>query len=223
MKLEYIGHATFAIDLEDGRRLVIDPYRGMSFDGRFNYPPFHSHCDFALLTHEHLDHNWLGDLQGTPVVVRQAWHDAGLNVRSLFAWHDQYQGTKFHGYVLMKIIESEGLRLAHLGDVGELLSDVSLAAFGPLDVLIIPVGGFYTIDGDEAARITRALHARVTIPCHYKTPLCSLPIEGPERFLSHFDLVHNAQGPVDVHNLPSGILQLAPRFGASRPHIHTKN
>ena len=104
MKLEFIAHATFSIYLNDGRHLVIDPYQAMSFQGRFNYPPYSTKADFVLITHEHLDHNYSGDIEGNPVIVRQSWHDPELSIHSIFAYHDKYEGTRFGGYVLMKII-----------------------------------------------------------------------------------------------------------------------
>lgn len=186
MHIEFIAHATFVITLNDGRRIVIDPYQGMSFQGRFNYPAFQTHADFVVMTHEHLDHSYLGDISNVPVIVRQQWRDSRLFIYSVFAWHDSVGGTKFGGGVQMKVIEADGIRVAHLGDVGEDLSNEQIAALGKLDILILPVGGFYTIDGDAAAALVRRVNAHTVIPCHYKTALCELPIEGPERFLEHW-------------------------------------
>lgn len=214
MHLEYIAHATFLLTLSDGRRLILDPYQGMTFTGRFNYPPFVTAADFALITHEHIDHNYLGDLTDIPVVVRNAWQDARLRVTSQFVWHDKFQGTKFGGGVSMKFIEADGVRLCHMGDCGEMLSDAQVAEMGDIDVLLIPVGGFYTIDGHEAAALARRIHARTVIPCHYRTSLCSLPITGPEEFLSHFgQACRMASCRVSLDALPAGVVVVPPRFG----------
>ena len=218
MKLSFIAHATFTIDLADGRRIVIDPYEAMTFKGRFNYPPFKTNADFVLITHEHIDHNYLGDIQNIPVVVRKSWFDKSLKITSYFAWHDKYEGTKFGGGVWMKMIEAEGIRLLHMGDCGEILTDEQISALGKVDILLIPVGGFYTMDGHEAADLARRIGARVTIPCHYKTSLCSLPITGPEDFLSHFSGYHH----LDVHEtevsaLPDGIVMMQPFLGCIEP------
>ncbi|MBO5752137.1 MAG: MBL fold metallo-hydrolase [Proteobacteria bacterium] len=217
MLLEFIAHATFVITLHDGRRILIDPYQGMSFQGRFNYPAFQTSADFVLITHEHLDHCYLGDISNIPVVVRHQWHDHGLSVHSVFAWHDRFGGTKFGGGVQMKIIEAEGLRIAHLGDVGEDLSDTQIKALGKLDVLILPIGGFYTIDGDAAASLVQRLQVRTVIPCHYKTTLCDLPIEGPERFLTHFktQITCLNQNSMLLGTQPEGIVVMRDKW-----HIH---
>ena len=212
MQLEFIAHATFKITLNDGRILVIDPYLSMSFQGRFNYPKFEDRCDFALITHEHLDHNYLGDLQGNPVIVRNAWHDSNLNIHSVFAWHDKFNGTKFGGYVLMKIIEADGIRLCHMGDCGEILTDEQMDALGNIDILLIPVGGFYTIDGLEAASLAKRIQAKTTIPCHYLTPKCSLKLEDETRFLSQFNQIFTMSGVLNTSDLPEGVVRLASRY-----------
>ncbi len=209
MKLSFIAHATFAIDLDDGRRIVIDPYESMTFKGRFNYPPFCTCADFVLITHEHIDHNYLGDIHNIPVVVRHDWCDSSLKVTSHFVWHDKFEGTKFGGGVWMKLIEADGMRILHMGDCGEILTDEQIAALGRIDILLIPVGGFYTIDGHEAADLALRIGARVTIPCHYQTPLCSLPITGPEAFLSHFPNYHVlSTHEIDASSLPTGIVMM---------------
>ena len=63
MQLEFIAHATFLLRLDSGRSIVIDPYKAHEFNGRFDYPTFAPLCDFAVITHEHIDHAWLGDLR----------------------------------------------------------------------------------------------------------------------------------------------------------------
>ncbi len=215
MKIELIAHATVLLTLDDGRRILIDPYQGHTFSGRFDYPPFETSVDFVLITHEHIDHNYLGDICNIPVVVRNAWHDKGLDISSQFVWHDKFCGTKFGGGVQMKLISADGLRLCHMGDCGEILTDEQIARLGRIDILFIPVGGFYTIDGHEAASLAKRIGARTTIPCHYRTPLCSLPITGPEDFLGHFENVTMlASNEIDAVSLSSGIVVLRDKFNS---------
>lgn len=212
MQIEFVAHATFKIILNDGRILVIDPYQAMSFQGRFNYPKFDDYCDFAVITHEHIDHNYLGDLRGNPVIVRNSWHDKGLDITSIHCWHDKYNGTKFGGSVQIKCISADGIRLCHLGDCGECLSDAQIHSMGKVDVLIIPVGGFYTIDGDEAALLADRIGARIIIPCHYLTSRCSLKLEDASRFLSHYPHRVHLNGIIDVQNMPDGVVMLDSRY-----------
>lgn len=217
MEIEYVAHATFFLRLCSGRRIVIDPYKAHEFGGRFNYPVYAPECDFAVVTHEHIDHAWFGDLRGNPVIVRQAWRDETMRISSVFAYHDTFKGTKFGGYVLMKIIEADGVRLCHLGDLGERLSDEQIAAIGACDAVIVPAGGFYTLDADGAYETACRLGARTVIPCHYRTALCALPLTGVEPFLAHFDRFEHLRGGMHrVRDLPAGVVVLDDAFsGAS--------
>lgn len=207
MNIKFICHATFTINLADGRKIIIDPYQPHTFNGRFDYDAFRFDPDFALITHEHIDHNYLGDLTSIPVVVRNEWADKSLRISSMRVWHDKFEGRKFGGSVSMKFIEAEGLRICHMGDCGEMLTDEQIQRMGQVDILLIPVGGFYTMDGNEAAIIAQKIHARTTIPCHYATAKCSLPITGPDVFLSHFgDITELQASSCDAHQLPQGVV-----------------
>lgn len=212
MKIEFIAHATFKLTLDDGRVIIIDPYMGMSFQGRFNYPPFVTPADVVAITHDHLDHNYLGDITGDPVVVREAADLPGLKITSIRVWHDQFEGTKFGGAVDMKCIEADGIRLLHMGDCGECLTDAQLKALGPIDVVLIPCGGFYTIDGAMAADIAKRLGATTTIPCHYKTELCALPIVDETEFCAQFDRITRLNKSEFTPGEAAGVVVLTPRM-----------
>lgn len=213
MQIAYVAHATFFLTLADGRRIVLDPYKSAEFRGRFNYPIYSPECEFAVVTHEHIDHCWTGDLRGNPVVVRQAWGDERLKISSVFVYHDKVKGTKFGGYVLMKIIEADGVRICHMGDIGEILTPEHLARIGHCDVAIVPVGGYYTIDAHDAAENMRLLNPKTVIPCHYRTPLCTLPIAGVEPFLAHYaHYAHFKHGSYEVSQLPEGVVLLDDAF-----------
>lgn len=213
MNIEFIAHATCLISLNDGRRIVIDPYESMIFNGRFNYPPFEQDCEVVVISHEHRDHNYIGDLRGDFVVVRDAYEASGLRIYSQEVWHDQFEGSKFGGAVRMFFIEAEGFRLCHMSDCGEILSDAQIAAMGDLDLLFIPVGGFYTLDAVNAAALTQRIKAKTTVPIHYKTPYITLPIEGVEAYLNAFPDHHSSDNPnIDSHLLPLGVLHLPSRY-----------
>jgi len=207
MRIEFIAHATFILTLSDGRRIVLDPYEGMSFGGKFNYPACPAHCDVVAITHDHADHSYLGDLSGDPVIVRDRYVSDGLRIASVRVCHDKFGGEKFGGAVDMKLIEADGLRICHMGDCGELASEAVAEKLRPLDLLLVPVGGFYTIDGAEAAAWTKLIRARTTIPCHYRTSRCTLPIEDEARFLSYFEQYTRLEDfGASVSELPEGVV-----------------
>ena len=184
MIIRHIGHAEFLIETESGVRIVTDPY-----GDDIGYPVHRLKADAALVSHSHHDHNAVDTLEGLQTVVnREGIHtiSPGIRVTALKGFHDDAQGSK-RGETLLFLIEAEGLRIVHLGDLGCPLNENQLAQLKKPDILMIPVGGFYTIDGKTAKKTADALQARVVLPMHYKTKYNEgWPISGPEEFLKGY-------------------------------------
>ena len=182
MIIRCIGHAEFLLELENGMRIVTDPY-----DASCGYPVEKIAADAVLVSHGHHDHNAVENVTGVTCTVNTAGrHDLGngVIVTAVEADHDDAGGTK-RGKNLLFVIEAEGLRVMHLGDLGHIPTTEQLAALGQADVVMIPVGGFYTIDAPTAIEVARLLNARVVLPMHYKTRAnADWPIDGVERFTS---------------------------------------
>ena len=190
MQIEFLAHASFLMTNEAGIRFMTDPYESGSFSGRVGYAPIDVAPDVVIITHDHKDHSHTETLPGDFQVVRHQDLIHDVPVRSVQAFHDMEQGTRFGGVIDMKIFTIDGITFLHCGDIGELLDDTDkLAAIGEIDVLIIPTGGFYTLGPDGAAEVTEKLKPRYVIPCHYKTVDCGFDIEPVEPFLSHFEKV----------------------------------
>ena len=184
MLIRHIGHAEFWLETENGVRIVTDPY-----DGNCGYPLKPVTADIALVSHHHHDHDAVDNLKGMPRVFdREGLYTPEPDVRitALRGWHDDAEGSK-RGETLLFLTETEGLRIVHLGDLGCPLNDEQLEKLKNPDILMIPVGGFYTIDGKQAAETARQLHAGIVLPMHYKTEYNSdWPISGPEPFLEAY-------------------------------------
>jgi len=196
MIVDFLGHAAFLITDRRGTKVMIDPYESGGFSGRVGYAPIGDAPDVVLITHDHLDHCHTASLPGTFDVIRHEGTSHGIPVRSVEAFHDEFEGTKFGGTVDMKIFEVDGLTVCHAGDLGEQLNDAKRAAIGPIDVLIIAVGGFYTLGAEGAAAVTRALAPKVVIPCHFKTSRCGFDIAPVDPFVALFDRVETPGGSV---------------------------
>lgn len=182
MIITCLGHAEFLVELACGTRIVIDP-----FDASCGYPVHRVPANIVLVSHGHHDHCAVENIDGDPCVIDKAGdYDAapGVHIRAVQAWHDDAEGAK-RGPTLMFVIESEGLRVCHVGDLGHMPGAELLEAVGPVDLLMLPVGGFYTIDAKTAAAVAEAMHARVILPMHYRTQYnADWPIAPVDDFLA---------------------------------------
>lgn len=202
MIIRCIGHAEFLIELENGMRIVTDPY-----DDTCGYPVQKIRAEAVLVSHGHHDHNAVQNVTGVlNVVDKPGQYDLGDGVRvtAIEADHDPEGGAK-RGKTLLFCIEAEGLRVMHMGDLGHLITRAQAAALGKADVLMIPVGGYYTIDAHDAVRTANLLHATVVLPMHYRTRAnADWPIAGVESFtqlcvepVEFLDLLRVAKGDME--------------------------
>ena len=190
MRIRWYGQAAFL--LEGPPRVFIDPFGpmpGLAAHGRrFDYPPIAGvEADLLLVTHEHRDHNAVDAVGGAPHVIRSlagTWADTPAGeVVGVASEHDPEAGTR-RGHNVMFRFALGGLRVAHLGDLGQAaLRPEQVRALGPIDVLFVPVGGDgLTIDGEAAAEAVRFLGPRLVVPMHFRTPLVNF-LEPPGVFV----------------------------------------
>ena len=179
MKLTWLGHSCFLVETAEGSA-VFDPYAPGSVPG-LCMPEVTA--DTAICSHDHDDHNWSAGVKLTGRVP-------GFTTRQLHTWHDEAQGC-LRGPNTITVLEAEGLRVAHLGDLGHKLSEEQVQAIGPVDVLLIPVGGYFTIGPETAWKTAKAINARIVVPMHYRGAGFGYEVIGPvEDFLA---LVENVQ------------------------------
>ena len=167
MKITWYGHACFLIETAEGSA-VLDPYAPGSVPG-LRLPPLEA--DLVLCSHEHRDHGYRAG-------VRLSGKAPGLRVETLDTWHDE-RGGALRGPNTIHLLEAEGLRLVHLGDLGHMLTAEQIRALGRIDVLLIPVGGHYTIGPETAAELAEALAPGITVPMHYRGEGFGYDVIGP--------------------------------------------
>lgn len=173
MKLTWYGHSCFLLETAEGS-VVFDPYAPGSVPG-LSLPELAA--DAVLCSHGHRDH-------GYAEVVRLSGKQTAFRVTAIDSFHDDKHGL-LRGKNTIYVVEAEGKRVAHLGDLGHELNEKQLAAIGSVDVLLIPVGGHYTIDAQTAQRVAQAIGARLTVPMHYRGPGFGYEVIGPvEDFLA---------------------------------------
>ena len=209
MLFQHIGHAEFLITLESGFRIVTDP-----FDASVGYPVPSLEADGVLVSHHHHDHDAVENVSGHPQVIDYAGIHTfapDVSVTGILADHDDAGGTK-RGKTLLFLLEAEGLRVAHLGDLGCLLTETQAEQLKKPDILMIPVGGFYTIGAVTAKEVAEQLDPRMILPMHYRTKYnADWPIGPAEDFLRFFD-------PSQVRT-GSSILRVTKGDLSCQPHV----
>jgi len=185
LKIKYLGHSAFVLTSDEGKKVLTDPYESGSYGGAVGYKPITEKVDVVTASHEHEDHFCLDGLpEGYEVVKTPGKHDAaGFSISGVKTYHDT-SGGKDRGRNIVFTIDVDGMRVCHLGDLGHVLSEEEVAAIGNVDVLLVPVGGHFTIGPREALEVVKALTPAVTIPMHYKTESLDFPIAPVEDFLS---------------------------------------
>lgn len=192
MKVKWLGHASFLITSQNGTRVITDPYAvGMGI----SYGEIRETADIVTVSHEHGDHNNVAAVSGSPEVVRDAGvQDAkGIEFTGVASFHDDAQGSE-RGPNTIFCFAVDGVKLCHLGDLGHPLTAEQAAEVGEVDVLLAPVGGFFTIDAGVATQIVDLLKPRVVIPMHFSTDKCAYPISGVEDFLKGKSNVRKVDG-----------------------------
>jgi len=181
MKLKWLGHSCFLVTSKKGIRIITDPY---AVGGGINYSPIRETADIVVISHDHGDHSNVAAIRGEPEVIKDIGMKTakGIQFRGIATYHDASQG-KQRGPNTVFHFNIDGINLCHLGDLGHVLNPEQVDEIGAVDMLFVPVGGFYTIDAAEASQICEQLMPRIIIPMHFKTSRCAYPIAAVEEFL----------------------------------------
>jgi L-ascorbate metabolism protein UlaG (beta-lactamase superfamily) len=183
MKIKWNGHASFTITSDNGTVIVTDPYNSGCYDDDLTYDIVRDRADGALVSHEHSDHSYTAGLSGSPKVLRSSGEINGIKVTGIKTFHDESGGLK-RGKNMVFRLTVDGITLCFLGDLGHILSDDQANAIGAVDILLIPVGGTYTLDPDMAAQVVELIKPKVAIPMHFRTKKCLFPIAEVDSFLA---------------------------------------
>lgn len=157
MKLTWIGHACFKLEHND-YTIIFDPYKDGSVPGLQNV---REEADQVLCSHEHGDHS------GRECVTMRAEKESPFTISEIHTFHDEVKGAK-RGSNTIYILEADGMRIVHMGDIGCELEPEQMDQLKNVDVMMIPVGGFYTIDAEQASALVRQVNPKVTIPMHFR-------------------------------------------------------
>lgn len=189
MIITWYGHSCFKIQTRPQRgseevTIFTDP-----FDKSIGLKPPQGNADIVLISHSHSDHNNSSSLKGSPFII-----DAGgeysvkeVLIEGISSYHDNEKGA-LRGLNNIFTIRSEEMAICHLGDLGHILTEDQVEDIGDVDVLMIPIGGKYTLDAKEAEKVIAQIDPKVIIPMHYKIPGLNLDIDDKEKFAKEVGL-----------------------------------
>lgn len=183
MKIKYLGHSCFKLTESTGTAVVCDPY-----DDSVGYELPALTADAVTVSHHHYDHDCLKKIDGSPVVLDKetGYELPGVEINAVKSFHDECRGKKRGENIIFKF-RMDGVEVCHLGDLGEACSTDLIETILPVNVLLIPVGGTYTIDAQMAKEYVDRIMPDIVIPMHYRAKGCKLDIDKIDDFLDEFD------------------------------------
>lgn len=179
MEIFWLGQAAFKLKGK-GATVIVDP-----FDPSIGLKWPKLEADIVAITHDHADHNNATGVSGASYVAAGPgeYEIKGVAFTGFPSWHDNKEGEE-RGRNTIYIFNIDGVKICHLGDLGQhQLTETQLEEIGDVDVLLIPVGGVFTISASEAAKIVAQLEPKIIIPMHYKIPGLTAGLEPAEHFL----------------------------------------
>ena len=178
MEITWYGQSCFKIKDKE-TSIVIDPFNpsiGLKL-------PRILEANILLITHDHRDHNYKTGVTGNPYIIESPgeYEISEATITGIPAFHDNKQNQE-REKVTIYIIKFEGITICHLGDLGEDLTDEEIDKLGDIDILMVPVGGTFTVNGEEAAKIVGEIEPKIIIPMHYKIPDLNIKLDSLDKF-----------------------------------------
>jgi len=209
-EITYLGHAAFLITAGNAK-IITDPYKYMAINGSIKYKPIDVEANFVTVSHMHMDQGAWKEIPGEPRLVEVAGEKTFsdypfLKFKGIQTYHDNAEGN-VRGTNMVFNIEIAGVRITHLGALGHVLTKEQLREIGrPVDILMIPVGGYDTIPVRDAWEVVNQLDPLVVIPMRFKTDACDLPLAEVDAFLSLAKCpVKMMESTVLVDSLPTSL------------------
>lgn len=209
MIITWLGHSCFKLQDKigaDGVTLITDPY---SKETGLKLPSLEA--DLVTVSHDHDDHNNVSAVKGNPRVISCAgeYDVKGVFVEGIDSFHDETKGGKRGGNIIYRI-EIDDISVAHLGDLAHTLDNTELEKLVGIDILLIPVGGNYTLDAKKAVEVISQIEPRMVIPMHYRHPDLKIELDDLEKFIKELGVVptHEEKLKISKKDLPAEEMEL---------------
>ncbi len=206
MKIKWLGHSCFIIISSSGTKIITDPYR---VERGIHYSTINEDADIVLISHDHWDHNNVSSVIGNPIIIK----DSGIHVvkniefKGVNTYHDNSFG-KDRGLNNIFCFCIDEIDICHLGDLGHTLNQRQITSVGKVDILLIPVGGNYTINATDANDVCDKLKPKLVIPMHFKNDKCEFPIDSVTPFIekrNNVRLLNSSELEIKVSELPATV------------------
>ncbi|AUN16218.1 MBL fold metallo-hydrolase [Clostridium botulinum] len=183
MKIKWLGHSCFILESNTKTTIITDPYEPSIGIHRMDYA-----SDICTISHNHFDHNFKDELNKNCIIIDTPieYKYEDLKIKGFKSYHDKLNGLKRGSNIIFKF-NIDGFNICHLGDLGHLLPKNFIYNLGPIDVLLVPIGGNYTLNGKEAAALCKNLNSHIVIPMHFGLNNIKIKLDGLEDFLIDMD------------------------------------
>lgn len=210
MMITWLGHSCFKIQDKagpEGVTIVTDPY-----DKKIGLKAPNFEADIVTISHDHDDHNNAASLRGTPFVIDTAgeYDIKNILVKGVESYHDEKKGSE-RGLNIMYRFEVDGISVSHLGDLGHTLDDKQLEFLVGTDILLIPVGGKYTLDAKKAVEVVSQIEPRIVIPMHYNDGETNIKdLDNVEKFIKEMGIKPTEEDKLKINkkDLPQEDMEL---------------
>jgi L-ascorbate metabolism protein UlaG (beta-lactamase superfamily) len=191
VKIVWFGHATFFAELDNKIRILFDPYDRSAYGSSFRYSGNFPKSDIVLISHKHNDHSFSKFKEKfgyQPVIIdTEGEHEIlGVKIKGRRFFHDKSRGKERGEVIAFSVGTGKG-SIIHFGDIGEDIDQGRVKDMADPYIAMVPVGGKYTLDGEEAASLMNFLSPRFVFPMHYKTDLVDFPIDNADNFISRMN------------------------------------
>ena len=204
MKIKWYGHSCFLITADNGVRILTDPC-----DESTGYILKDIETDIVTSSHDHFDHNYFAAAKGEPIILKDAGETEACGIRFLGVptWHDKTNGSE-RGSNIIFVFEVDGMKIAHLGDLGHLPRAEVLKELEDVDIMLMPIGGTFTITTEQAVELIAQAKPRTAVAMHFSNTHCGFPITDETAFAKLTGAV-GMPGEIEVTpetNLPTAIV-----------------
>lgn len=200
MQLIWYGHSCFLIKSSTGKRILMDP-----FSSNIGYSNDFPKSDLITVSHFHFDHSYLKNINSSTKVINEtgSFEMKFLKLEGIPTFHDKYCGLK-RGPNTIYTFEIDNYKICHLGDLGHIPSNLIIEKLKNIDILLIPIGGHFSLNGFEAAKLCNLLSPKYIIPMHYKTHKTDLYLDDPKNFITSMKYIKKVKSNIlNISNLTS--------------------